>query len=388
MSYSLLRFILVSFCIVTTLFLGAYQLAWKPYTKHLARVQTSFLVGRTFFAQSVINSLKQVKASDKPTQVDLYILIHYLMYEAELGLAPVVQELSHQGNTQENKQKNKDTQTRDAILDYLTNSYQSDVWRTEGCMSVKFLSGLSLQGISAKNIDPLAQTYRQFIHSQWGDKGIGECFSSNIVRTYGEFTPPCSDVTLELMAKMAYLKTITTRASQETNDRPLKALASIQLPGLNDTPQTAISSWFGALPELWIIRTWQVQQEMGASQKDTFQIEERRYQDARKRIRVAYDDALNSLSSQEAIYASVVLYTKLLSHNSIDRHDVEYLSQLLTLQQHDGRFPSSFNEIRYKGHNIDATPSYFALLALQQYQNKLKTLQGFIAHTQFQLRSL
>ncbi|MBF0352916.1 MAG: hypothetical protein HQM11_17920 [SAR324 cluster bacterium] len=302
---------------------------------------------RKYFLYSVKQSYLDVNNTTPPIQVDLYILVHFLMYQDVIKFT---------GDSGE------ELFLRKKIMDYFSSTFGQDIWEREGCVLVKLLTGMEKSYAPFRQMKPMMDYYAKFIHSHWKNDGVGECFSGNIRRSYGplNLVPECSPVTNELDAKLAYFKSIT-RFSRHN------PLMNIQSPSLELEPSGAMIGWADILPEMYVIRGWQ-EQKNGV-------IKQERYEIARKRVVQAVNKLNVTRVIKTGLNMDILLYAYLRANRKVDIPSSQMLKKLLSVQKQNGSFPSPFDfgpTHPNKKHNIDASPTYFALLAMNEYSNLME----------------
>ncbi len=306
-------------------------------TLNRARIESAMSRGRHYFMESVSGAYGRVMKTGKPIQVDLYILAHYLQYQKQLGFAP-------------------DWNQR--IRDYFLNSFGQGIWEDEGCMSVKVLIGFWEHQVDPDKIKPLTTYYADFIAKEWGAKGVGECFSNKVVRTYGRgFSEPyCTGPTRELDAKVAYYQNLV----RDRSDNPL---LKVLFPQINETRlHNYADAWQEIIPEVWLMMTYYQPGQTQVS-RERFEIGSDKVKRTLKRIHD--DQEFREFHKVSTFEITLLLYAYLLSGQQPDAVFDSLFNEVLASQRADGSFPSRWGKI--KDHNIEATPTYFALLLMDKY---------------------
>ena len=295
-------------------------------------------LAREYFFNSVQEALPRVQASAAPIQVDLYILVHYLMYQDML-------QFSAAPHTNEWKEK---------ISNYFISTLGKKIWEPEGCLAVKVMIGLFRSSTDLKTRRKLEQYYRDLVFEKWGETGVGECFSSRIERTYGQGTPECSGVSEELNLKVAYYQHLV----REERDNPMHDIVT---PTMNSYKPEEVNGWWSAVPEMWV----QALANLPGQEK----ISARRRQLSARAVRRAVNTFLLEKAAHNGTFTALLLYSYLLTDAPSKSKADPILRKLLSLQQPDGSFPGIGMGLRSvaRTHNLRATPTYFALLALERY---------------------
>lgn len=306
------------------------------------QVRESMDRGRRFFMSSLAEAYERLQHGD-PIQVDIYVLVHFLLYQDELQLEPDLAAAAA---------------WRRRCVQYFLSTFGKNIWEREGCVTVKLLVGLRTAKVAPERIEPVARYYSDFIHHQWGDTGVGECLSPKVVRTYGSTStvPRCGPVVAELVAKTATYEAMLGAESADP-------MASVKLPTLNEAPG-ALTTWFEVVPEEWILRAY--------LQRGQKLVTRKRYLASRKALAAAVATAPLDTAPVQTMYLAPLVYESWLAGNPVDAKSYAVLRKVMSAQQADGRILSSMNELRAKGHNIDASPTYMALLAMDQYLKKQK----------------
>ncbi len=305
-----------------------------------SRIDKSLSSARTFFSTSAEASIKSLIAAEKPRQADLYIAVHYLMDHRALSLGP-------SGATEDRLVQQ--------ITDYFLGTFEKGAWRSEGCLLIKLLIGLRLNNIPTEKIAPLEKFYAALIEENWHSESVGECFSSEIDRTYMlGVVSSCSNASDELEAKVGYYLA-TTKAGEAT------ALDRVKLPFLSDHSPRELRGWWKIIPDVWIglIHRDQVRKLISAE----------RLESARLDFEQAIADSL-AAKPKRLKDADQLLFGHLLTSGRFLDQDRQLLQALLAQQEQDGGFPAKMAETP-AGHNARATPTHFAIQALRESKRLL-----------------
>ncbi|MCF6196533.1 MAG: hypothetical protein L3J50_07490 [Emcibacter sp.] len=317
------------------------------------KIQKSAELARTYYQNTLIKAYERATYMQRPIQVDLYILAHYLIYN---------QQLKFQSETE-------NTEWKEKIIQFFLSTIDKDTWLPEGCLSIKVLIGLENSGLDYQKTLPVARTYADFITKVWRDEGVGECFSPQINRTYGPAKAlPCSGPTAELEAKTGYYHALLGAYSYGRGVKEWwygkNPMRHIKTPGLNLPFDVSLDGWFDVLPELWVIKTGSI-----AGQNV---VTKRRLKAARKNVINTVKQLRRDDKFGGTVYLSALLYAYFLAEPKPTQHAYDLLSSLMEVQSPDGAIMSSFN-LRMAGHNIHATPTYFYILAVDK---ALESLTG------------
>jgi hypothetical protein len=243
-----------------------------------------------------------------------------------------------------------------AITGYFLNQDKLETWIGEGCLAIKLLIGLEqFRGLKDEHeqVAVLAESYADFVRKEWNGDGVGECFSTGVERTYGvSFESDfCTSTTTELTAKMAFYLSLLPESEAET-------FAGIRLTQLNDRGSDhPFGGWFDTVSELWVIKTYQQTRNRFVS-AERFEATKTKFSEALKTADPA---------EPRAIQDALLVYGSLLAGVPLDPKMLDMLHALRGLQAKDGRIPSPFTVgSEAKSHNIDASPTYFYLLAVHE----------------------
>ena len=318
------------------------QAAEAGNTAVCAEISASLTGARKYFLQSTVAALKDIRSGGKPRQADLYILVHYLMYRRSLALDQADLELSN-GLDQN-------------IINFFMETFESGVWRNEGCLLIKLLIGLRDYPVPYSKIEPLEKYYAALIQENWKSEGVGECFSDQIERTFQlDVRAVCSRPSNELEAKVGYYNATTP------SGRP-NLLMPVKLPFLSDLADRDLVTWWRIIPDLWILRTYHDQIDKLISLD--------RFEAAKHNFATAVGYFLTDSSDRAARDADLLLYGHLLSEEKFSADDRKLLRALLNQQQKDGSFPARIGSTP-AGHNTQATPTNFAIEALTESAKRL-----------------
>lgn len=303
-----------------------------------AEVRASMDKARASFMRSVAASYARLQHNDAPIQVDLYVLAHYLLYQDELRFE---------------RDPKLAAAWRDKISRYFVSTFGKDLWEREGCLAIKVLTGLRLAKVPDAQVAPIARWYRDFIRQSWGKQGVGECTSPKVERTYGATThlAQCGPVIDELVAKTAYYQVLTASAPD--------AMSEVPLPTLNEPRLGALETWYDVMPEEFIVRAHLVPGQKIVAAK--------RFSSSKKALAAAVAATKPSEKPVHTMFLGPLLFSSWAAGNPVDGHGYALLRALMATQQPDGRILSEMNALRSKGHDIDASPTYFGLMAMQAY---------------------
>ncbi len=305
-----------------------------------AAVRARMDPARAFFMRSVAEAYERIQAGRR-IQADLYILAHFLLFQSSLHL-------------EANPARAALWQRR--IQDFFLKDYAQGVWKAEGCLTIKVLIGLRLVGAPLDEVHRLARHYRSFIAQRWGRGGVGECAEPGVERTYGQTLPPgpvmCGPVSLELVAKTAYYQALI-------GDDGDDALADVPLPTLNEPPELPFREWAQVIPAKWLIRTYRLPASRSVSRGQ--------FERVRRALREAIAAAPPGETPVRTIFLSPLLYASWLAGDPIDPRSYELFRIVLSTQWADGRIPSPYTALRDKGHNVDASTTYQALMAMTEF---------------------
>jgi hypothetical protein len=302
---------------------------------------------RAFFMKSVEEAYERLQ-HDRPIQADLYIVVHFLV---------------HQDLLQFESDPKKAAQWREKIVAYFLSTSGKDVWEAEGCLTIKLLMGFRMSKVPISKWLPIARSYRSFIREHWGKDGVGECYSPKVIRTYGSNPPGnasvgCGPVTDELVTKTAYYQAL---AAEDREDPML----DVPLPTLDRPPASPLREWSDVIPEKWLVRAYRLGKSSHVSEK--------RFEAARKEFAEAIATAPLKKSPVPTSFLTPLLYASWLAGNGIDARSFALFRAVLSSQWDDGRIPNPMTAARAKGHNIDASTTYQALMAMTMFLEKQKT---------------
>lgn len=313
-------------CIALLLINVSYAVAQSAEVDFIASEERA----KAFFLSSVYRSLERVQATDKPVQVDLYILVHFLMYNDTLRFTD----------------KKTASELSDSIVRYFDTTAPENVWQ-EGCLAAKLLIALIRKKRYAEMEDRLLKRYSAFISKQW-EQGIGECFVPSISRSYGNDMPGrnCTPPTQELAAKMAYYLVSSGQAGYQPDLRYI-----------NETVYENIENWWHANVELWVIETYRLPRQRYISPQ--------RYRQAVERVERALEQ-----KQYNTLTASLLVHAWLLSHARAEPQITAVLVNVAKTQDKRGAIPSVIAADDKPEHNFDATPTYLYLLALHELKKQ------------------
>jgi hypothetical protein len=295
---------------------------------------------RVFFLKSVEESYARLIIAEKPIQVDLYILVHFLIYQDELQF------------TSDEKQA---LGWKKKIVDYFLSTVGKGTWEVEGCLPEKVLIGLHYAKIPQTVLSPIVMSYKKMLDQTWKGKGAGECFSENIVRTYGATAQklPCSAITEEVEAKFAFYQTLI-------KNEKWNPLRKVKLKTPNSIPKDPISSFWSMLPHEWVINTYLLPKQKMIGKKrieKTFQLIE----EAISKVN------LDAKSPVDKTLAAQLLSSYWKIGGGLNAKTISLLEYILKTETRDEKGIGSVASYANKTHNVQATPAYLKLLAMNEF---------------------
>lgn len=311
----------------------------RSIDRHFSEFADSERKARDFFLQSTLDAIERLEnTSDDslPIQVDLYIVVHFLMYNNTLAFTA-------------------DASLANTINRRITGYFEQQLasgLALEGCLAAKLLIGLSRHNTYQDLEKKLAAYYLDFAHKQWHGKGVGECFVTSINRTYGNNHDDfyCTPVaTQELAAKNIYYWTVSAIE--------LPVYRKMGLEHINEQPYNKIGSWWHANVEAWVIETFQLPEQSVISSE---------------RYRHAVQLVENAILEKEHDTLTLALLSQayLWSHSKPSMPVIDALRKIAASQDKRGAIPSSIAPPDKPGHNVDATPTYMYLLALDALKKR------------------
>lgn len=304
------------------------------------KVESALSGARKFFAAAAKTAYSDITSTAKPRQADLYILVHYLMDHRRLAFGPGGEE---------------EKQLTENIIGYFLSTFDAGLWRTEGCLLIKLLIGLRSNNVPYEKIEPLEKFYADLIEENWQSQSVGECISDQIDRTYiVGAAADCKNASDELEAKVGYYV-----ATSEPGSPNL--LAKVKLPFLGDYSERFLLGWWSIIPEVWIAMTFRDQKTALVS-KDRLDNTAQNFDDSVAKALSAKPPQMED--------ADQLLFGRLLVHRAFLKSDKLLLEALLKQQLKDGGFPAKIGKTP-SGHNTRATPTHFAIQALNETKETL-----------------
>lgn len=299
--------------------------------------------GRAYFLESTDKAIERVQQTNEPTQADIYILVHYLMYQERLLFE---------------SDPEQDRKRRTVIAQYFERSFGKGGWELEGCMPVKVLIGFARAPVPLPTQRKYERFYQEQIVEHWGSSGVGECFSDKIDRTYGGTIPfQCTGPKDELEIKLAYYLAVDATRPE---DSPLK---EANIAYASEPTRKVLRGWWDIIPETWVLMTY-VEQKRPYVSKKRAMVALQNIEDTIQRVQKSTDKRQQSR-------IDLLLYSFLLGKSEFDERAAWLTERLLAQQLDDGGFRPM--EIQHPpGHDVRATPTYFGLLALNEANKVLK----------------
>jgi hypothetical protein len=331
--------LIIAICLIVTN-LSAIQPADADDSVLCREISSHLSSARRYFSKTAIRAAKEISTATKPKQADLYILVHYLIDHRVLNFGP--------GGKEED-------QLTQSIVGYFLSTFDKGAWRKEGCLLIKLLIGLRDNGVSYEKIEPLERFYAQLIEENWQSQNVGECFSTEIERTYMlDVASSCTNASNELEAKVGYY--VATTSPDVPN-----LLRKVKLPFLTDHAARPLSSWWGIIPDVWIALT-------AAKQKVPLVTADRL-----ESTRLNFEDSVKAeLKRTPPRFrdADQLLFGDLVVSGKVSADDRLMLKALLSQQLEDGSFPAKVKQTP-AGHDTRATPTHFAIQALTEAERLL-----------------
>jgi hypothetical protein len=313
-----------------------------------SRVAISQPKAKKYFMTSLKEAYDRVLKAERPIQVDLYIMVHFLVFQDELKLE---------------EDPGKAAEWRHKLVDYFLDTFKKQIWNPEGCLAIKVLMGLRMAKVPYARILPVSTWYANFIKKQWPDGGVGECFTGRVTRTYHEEVAPkpedlvCTPDSDELESKAAYYQALV--------EEPDDPMSKVMLPSLarREAAEPKVSlSWIALLPSKWVVRTYRLDQQKVISKK--------LFETSAKGLAGSLEMERGN-DKPNGPYLGTLLYAYFLAGGKITQRSIDFLNRLLSMQGPEGQFPGNKIDVNLK-HNTDATSTYEALLAMSQFLKATK----------------